>query len=387
MPTWTPAQECAMKLRGRDVLVSAAAGSGKTATLTERIIRSLTEVDAEGRHTGDISRMLIVTFTRAAAAELRARISSALSEAIAAHPDDKYLYRQLVALGSADICTIDAFYLGPVRAHFERLGLPSSFRLADDAELQPLKEQLLNRLIEEAYEASAQGAIDPDAPLDALSGNAFAKAMDDLLPNRDRGNTATLLLKLFDKLLSFPEGLELLRMGADRLCEQAELPFGQTEEGKILSATIREELEYDCQILRPVCEALRLDPHLTQNYLPSFAHDLDTAEQMGKDLAAGLWESAAARAKAYEPIGLKRLTKPYECSIDLDAAKKARSDITDTLRSLKTRFFADSPEEMSRQMRLTARTQRMLYALLSDYDCAITEEKNRRGVLVPARMN
>ena len=381
MPTWTPAQECAMKISGRDVLVSAAAGSGKTATLTERIIRSLTEVDSEGRHTGDISRMLIVTFTRAAAAELRARISSALSEAIAAHPDDKYLYRQLVALGSADICTIDAFYLGPVRAHFERLGLPSRFRLADDAELTPLKEQLLNRLIEEAYEAAAEREPDPDAPLDALSGNAFAIAMDDLLPNRDRGNTATILLSLFDKLNSFPEGLELLRLGADRLSEQAARPFGQTDEGKLLSASICEELEYDIEILRPLCEGLRVDDHLIERYLPSFAHDLNTAEQLLADLRAGLWERAAERAREYDPIGLTRLTKPVECELDLEAAKTARTAITGTLRTLKTRFFADSPEEMSRQMLQTARTQRMLYALLSDYDHAIKEEKKRRGVL------
>lgn len=381
MPTWTPAQECAMKLRGRDVLVSAAAGSGKTATLTERIIRSLTEVDADGRHTGDISRMLIVTFTRAAAAELRARISSALSAAIAAHPDDKYLYRQLVALGSADICTIDAFYLGPVRANFERLGLPSTFRLADDTELQPIKEQLLNRLIEEAYEAAADHVPDPDAPLDALAGNAFAKAMDDLLPNRDRGDTATILLKLFDKLLSFPEGLELLRMGADRLRREAERPFGETAEGKTLSASICEEMEYDIDILRPMCTSLLMDLDLEKNYLPSFAHDLSTAEQILADLRAGLWESAAARAEAYAPIPLKRVPKTALCDMDLEVAKKARTDITNTLRSLKSRYFADSPEEMSRQMLHTARTQRMLYTLLTDYDRAIKEEKNRRGVL------
>ena len=160
-----------MKVEGCDVLVSAAAGSGKTATLTERIIRSLTELTPDGQHKGDISRMLIVTFTRAAAAELRARISTALSEAIAARPNDKYLYRQLIALGSARICTIDAFYLEPVRANFERLGLPSSFRLADDAELTPLKEQLLNRLIDDRYAASAQSEPNPDAPLDALVPN------------------------------------------------------------------------------------------------------------------------------------------------------------------------------------------------------------------------
>ncbi|MBR5798199.1 MAG: UvrD-helicase domain-containing protein, partial [Clostridia bacterium] len=78
-PKWTDAQECAMNLRGRDILVSAAAGSGKTATLTERIIRSLLEVDENGRHTADISRMLVVTFTRAAASDMRAKLSKKMA--------------------------------------------------------------------------------------------------------------------------------------------------------------------------------------------------------------------------------------------------------------------------------------------------------------------
>ncbi len=378
---WTDAQQCAMSLRGRDILVSAAAGSGKTATLTERIIRSLLELDENGRHTADISRMLVVTFTRAAAAELRARISSALSAAIAAHPDDKYLYRQLVALGSAHICTIDSFYLEPVRANFERLGLPSTFRLADDSELIPLKEQLLNQLIEQHYAASAAEQPDSDAPLDALSGNAFALAMDDLLPNRDRGDTASVLLKLFDKLIAFPEGLELLRMSADRLCKQAELPFEQTTEAHILTASLCEELAYDCTVLRPLCAQLKTHPLTEKHYLPSFAHDLNTAEQILADLTAGLWERAAQKAAAYGPIGLGRLPKDADVPFDTEDIKNARKDIVATLCSLTKRYFADSPEQMQAQMLRTARTQRMLYTLLNDYDRAMREQKIRRGVL------
>ncbi len=378
---WTDAQQCAMSVRGRDILVSAAAGSGKTATLTERIIRSLLEVDENGKHTADISRMLVVTFTRAAAAELRARISSALSSAIAAHPDDKYLYRQLVALGSAHICTIDSFYLEPVRANFERLGLPSTFRLADDSELMPIKEQLLNQLIEQHYAAAAAEQPVSDAPLDALAGNGFALAMDDLLPNRDRGDTAAVLLGLFEKLIAFPEGLELLRMGADRLCAQAELPFGETDEAKILSASLCEELEYHCSVIRPLCQRLATNPQTAKNYLPSFGNDLDTAEQILADLKAGLWESAAARATAYEAISLKSVTNACDIFPDIKEIQDARKDIVATLRSLPSRYFADPPEQMREQMLRTARTQRMLYTLLCDYDRAIRELKVRRAVM------
>lgn len=382
MTDWTPAQECAMALRGRDILVSAAAGSGKTATLTERIIRALLDKDESGNHTADISRMLIVTFTRAAAAELRSRISSALSDAIAAHPDDRYLYRQLVALGSANICTIDSFYLQPVRANFEQLGLPSTFRMADETELIPIKEQLLNRLIEQHYAAASQNEspFDQVTP-DALDGNSFAHAMDDLLPNRDRGDTAMVLLGLYDKLLNFPEGLELLRMGAERLETQAEGEFGQTPEGKIIAAAVCEELEYDILHLRPMCESLKIDAKLEKNYLPAFENDAGTAERILTYLKAGEWSKAADVANSYATIGLKAVKGAVDILPEIEDMKAVRSQIAKKLETLGKRYFAQSIDEIKDQMLHTAKTQRMLYTLLSDYDVAIRDLKNRRGVL------
>ena len=144
---WTPAQSAAMGTLGRTLLISAAAGSGKTATLTERIIRRLTDPVAPA----ELSRLLIVTFTRAAAAELRERISSALTEAIARDPGNRHLQNQLIGLGSAHISTIDAFCREPVKAHFAELGLPAASRIADDAELIPLCERVMGEVIDEFY--------------------------------------------------------------------------------------------------------------------------------------------------------------------------------------------------------------------------------------------
>ena len=110
--SWTPAQLSAIEMRDKTLLVSAAAGSGKTATLTERIIRRITDEKSPA----DISKMLIVTFTRAAAAELRAKIFTALSNAVAKSPTNKHLASQLVKIGSAKICTIDSFYFDIIQA-------------------------------------------------------------------------------------------------------------------------------------------------------------------------------------------------------------------------------------------------------------------------------
>ena len=115
-------QQNAVDARGKTLLVSAAAGSGKTYTLTKRVIKSIIE---DGQ---DISRLLIVTFTRAAAGELKAKISKALTEAIAEHPDDEALQSQLIKIGNAHISTIDSFFAEPVRLNFEKLGLPANLK-------------------------------------------------------------------------------------------------------------------------------------------------------------------------------------------------------------------------------------------------------------------
>ena len=145
---WTPSQEAAMGLRGKTLLVSAAAGSGKTSVLTERIIRTLLDPD----HPADLSKMLVVTFTRAAAAELKSRIAEALSAALAANPGDKHLSSQLFLLGSAQISTIDSFFQKIVRANFDVLGLPASFRIASESEIKPIAMEILDNLITEFYE-------------------------------------------------------------------------------------------------------------------------------------------------------------------------------------------------------------------------------------------
>jgi len=145
---WTEAQSAAIKIHHKTLLVSAAAGSGKTATLTERIIRSITDPDSPA----DVSRMLIVTFTRAAAEELKTRIFHALSEALAKNPTNRYLASQLVKLGSARICTIDSFCLDLLRSNFSLLGLPASFRIADETEIELLSHSVMEEVIDFFYE-------------------------------------------------------------------------------------------------------------------------------------------------------------------------------------------------------------------------------------------
>ena len=224
--TWTASQEAAMTLRGKTLLVSAAAGSGKTSVLTERIIRSLTDRE----NPADISRLLVVTFTRAAAAELKSRIAEALSAALAENPGDKHLSKQLLLLGSAQISTIDSFFQKIVRSNFEQLGLPASFRIADEAEIHPLATEVLESLIEEFYQRYATQEPKGTA-FSQIAGNRFAENLDHLLSNRSDGKLNDLLFDFFHLFSSYPEGIDILKNGASELrrsadCEFMETPYG-----------------------------------------------------------------------------------------------------------------------------------------------------------------
>ena len=136
---WTPAQEDAITATGGSVLVSAAAGSGKTAVLVERVIRLITKSEKPV----DVDRLLIVTFTRAAAAEMKQRLTAEITRLLEDDPYNPLLLRQKQLMYNTSICTIDSFCSSVVREYFHTLGVSGDFRLADEGELKILSEEAL----------------------------------------------------------------------------------------------------------------------------------------------------------------------------------------------------------------------------------------------------
>ena len=146
---FTPEQERVIQLHNRNILVSAAAGSGKTAVLVERIVRMVCdETDPV-----DIDRLLIVTFTNAAAAEMRERIDLGIAEQLKEHPESEHIQKQATLLHNAQITTIDSFCLFIIRNHFHEIGLDPAFRVADENEVKLLKQDVLGELLEESFAA------------------------------------------------------------------------------------------------------------------------------------------------------------------------------------------------------------------------------------------
>ena len=183
-PKWTPAQQAAIEDRGGALLVSAAAGSGKTAVLTERAVRLITDPE----HPVDADRLLIVTFTNAAAAELRARIGQALLKRSQAEPGNGALRRQRMLLQRAPICTIDAFCLDLLRKHFQALDIPPDFSPADPGSVELLRASALSETLENAY-------CDPDFC-------AFADLYGKGRTDRAAGET---ILHVYDFLRALPD--------------------------------------------------------------------------------------------------------------------------------------------------------------------------------------
>ncbi|MBQ8638747.1 MAG: helicase-exonuclease AddAB subunit AddA [Lachnospiraceae bacterium] len=182
---WTREQQQVIDLRDRSLLVSAAAGSGKTAVLVERIVKRI----SEGSHPIDVDRLLVVTFTNAAAAQLRERVQKAIEKRLEQDPSNRHLKRQQTLIHQAKITTIDSFCLSVLREQFHRIDLDPSFRIGDEGELRLLREDVLQELIEEKYQEA-----DPE----------FLNFWDAYNPGKDDGKAPGLILQLYEFAMANP---------------------------------------------------------------------------------------------------------------------------------------------------------------------------------------
>ena len=369
---WTLAQSAAMSTLGRTLLISAAAGSGKTATLTERIIRRLTDPE----HPADLSRMLIVTFTRAAAAELKERISSALSEAIARDPGNRHLQRQLIGLGGAHISTIDAFCREPVKTNFAVLGLPASTRIADEAELRPLCERVMGDLIDEFYLKYSNPSRGVDA-FSLLWENPFADLCDSLTPSKNDADLIPAFLSLYNRLLSFPEELKRLNMESNELFSAASeehFDFFATRHGAILKTYVAEFADHGIRVMESALDLINGDEKAEKAYGAAFRADLDFCRRVK---AVSSYDEADFLFASYQNERLGALRNPDPAFV---TAKEMRTEIVDDVKTLRDTYFRDPSEFIQTQVAVTAKLCGVLYDFLSEYDKRILEEKKNRGI-------
>ncbi len=355
---WTRQQQQVIALRDRNLLVSAAAGSGKTAVLVERIIQKITDTE----HPVDIDHLLIVTFTNAAAAEMRERIGLALGEALERRPESIHLQRQQTLLHTAQITTIHSFCLYVIRNYFHRIDLDPDFRVAEEGELKLLQSDVLDQVLEQFYKEAKPEFL-------ALSETLATGKTDQPLKET--------ILKLFRFAMSYPWVEEWLLS-----CRK---PFHAASQEEFDSLSITAELlEYLGNITSQWAAQMK------QCHSISLAEDGPSAyaEQMEQEAAAmeGIAQSRNYQ-EYYEHIrgfSFGRLPALRKFSGDpakKDQVQKLRNEVKASVKKMTEQFFFQSPEDMRKDMEKCGPVADMLIEVTLVFIQAFSEKKREKNIL------
>ena len=290
---WTEDQLHAIEARGGSVLVSAAAGSGKTAVLVERLIRRITDRE----HPVDADRFLVVTFTKAAAAEMRERVAVRLRELLRENPADGFLQHQMLLLERAQICTIDSFFGTVVRENFEQLGVSPSLRVADDTLLGRLKDEVLEELLENRYRLGEEN---------------FLKLVRYFGEEND-SRLKTQVLRLYDKIRSLP--FPFRWMDEQFFRYQGGAPIEETLWGKQLMGKVSQGVSYCQQVAKRALSVLEGDEGLYKAYSPACLSDLNELDKLSAACEAGRWDGICAALKDFSFAKLSRAPKDSDPAV------------------------------------------------------------------------
>lgn len=264
MADWTKEQKQAIDFRDESLLVAAAAGSGKTAVLVERIISLVT-----GKDPIDIDRLLVVTFTRAAAAEMRERISVAIAKALGENPGDEHLVKQLALLNQASITTIDSFCKRVIEENFHLVDLDPNYQISPDTELKMLQQEALDEVLEEAY---AKGEPDFLALADTFGGE------------KDDKDLVTMVERIWQFSRSGTNPEQWIMDATARYHLEGET-LHDTIWFRYLQREVRELVDEACQTARQVVNIINGDEALqTSKYVPFIENEYRELIAIGEEL-------------------------------------------------------------------------------------------------------
>ena len=343
---WTDAQNDAITALDGSVLVSAAAGSGKTAVLTQRVINRLTQ----GESPTSVDRLLIVTFTRAAAQEMRQRISDALSDMLKSDPGNPRLINQQILLPTAKICTIDSFCSDLVRENFQALDLSPDFRIGDEGELHLLSKQAMDMTMEHMYENDSDGS--------------FRNLGELLFSGRDDGKTAEMAEKLYNNSVSFPFPDRWLDSLAVQYSSGADVK--DSTYGKIILSHVRNAVDYCLGLSDGILTQIEGDDAYTKVFYKAASTDKAQIEYIIERIDSGesydeirrsIFAYSAARLGAGSGIKEEPLYKMLYSN---------RKDVKDQLDSLKD-LLCCSEEEYKEDMRVLAPMVKALIETAKEY--------------------
>jgi len=355
---WTREQIKVIDTRNKNLLVSAAAGSGKTAVLVERIIRMI----SEGEHPLDIDRLLVVTFTNAAATQMKERIGKALDGKLKNEPDNAHLQKQVSLLQNAHITTIHSFCLNVIRNYFHYIDLDPSFKIADEAEITLMKSDVVSEVLEKWYE---EGDEDFLRLVESYSRSKTDEAIEELI------------FSLYDFAMSSPWPKVWLA-NIRRSFEY------ETVEDMLKSEWMKELAEYISSVLKDLLRKIEKaidicnEPDGPDAYLPALLSDRTMLTELIKE------NSYEGYARAFPAISYARLSSKRQENVPAekkDKVKALREEMKKGIKDLTNQFFFQPTEEMYSDLKAVGKVMDVLSRLTLDFMEAFSAKKEEKNLV------
>ncbi len=352
---WTPEQTKVIELCSRNILVSAAAGSGKTATLVERIVRRITE----GAAPLNIDQLLIVTFTRAAAAEMKERIGAAIEKLREEQPENAHLQRQSLLLHNAQISTIDSFCMNVIQNYFHEIDLDPVFRIADEDELTLLRHEVIQDLLEDWYEQGDEAFLSFSQ---TYGGKHQDKNLEDYI----------LRLYHFSTSCAWPE-----KWLQEMLCQlDKEAGLEETDWLEQMMVNIRAivtELAGVTEKALAICHS----PEGPEAYAQSLLDDADALQRL---IAAKDYNTLSEEIRELKFTALSR--KKQECAEEKkEQVKGLRDRVKKAVEDLKKSFFFQSSGQMQEDMKKAVAPATVLIQLTLEFIHRLAAKKEEKNLL------
>ncbi|MGN4126549.1 helicase-exonuclease AddAB subunit AddA [Lysinibacillus sphaericus] len=364
--TWTDAQWKAIYASGQDTLVSAAAGSGKTAVLINRMIEKVVAND----NPINVDELLVVTFTNASAAEMRHRMAEALEKAIAENPTSQHLRRQLSLINKAQISTLHSFCLAIVKQYAYMLDIDPGFRIANEAEVALLRDDILADVLEAAYDVEDEAQV-----------QAIYRLVDSFTSDRDDQAIETLMSKLYDTsrvhaepqkwLSSLPQAYELA----------GDVTIDDLELSTYVKLTVKHSLE-EAFVLLSEMRAITLQPEGPAPYAETAEMDFAMIQEGIRISREGTWQELFDYFSTVKWSTLKRVAKDALVDVDLqELAKKKRDAAKKIINKLKETYFVRTPARLLEEICLMAPTIATLVELTKVFNEQFSMAKLERGII------
>ena len=360
-PKWTIDQKKAIETRNCNLLVAAAAGSGKTAVLVERIIRIITNE----KNPIDIDKLLVVTFTSAAAAEMRERIADAISKALEENPNSKILQRQLTLLSRANITTMHSFCLDVIKNYYHIINLDPTFRISDETENTLLKLEVINDMFEDYYESENE---------------EFKKLIEAYSSSKSDEKLQEIILNLYRFAMSGPWPEKWLKDSAESFNINSINELDNTSWIKVLKENIFIEVLGYVKTLEQAIEIINATEGL-EPYLLNFTDELEMFKRVLNSLDNGI-EEVYKEVSRISFGRLKAVKKSNVSDVDaLETVKTIRNSIKSKTQKLIEDSFSMTMEESLEGIKNCYPYMKMLSKVTLDFINRFKTKKRERNLL------